>query len=261
MSLRFRPTLLAVLFCAGANAWGQYDDLEVTLTPAAREYCHIIQFPEAWAMPRTDAKTGEPLHLGLGFGSVLGELEFRIEGLQGTQFLVGGFSTYFPPRLDTTNRFRVDLSNPNSPIRVATKAAWDNATVVPITRDSRLMPANAPPDDKPLAFDGFLFDKSGELWEQFRLSPDQAWLVLQSGARVINQGPSNMFFDVFSADTGNKIVTIKGTFSSEIGAPPEDVLSKTGWVTERYFIVPLGKRVERCLVCEFGRQRNGGSKN
>jgi hypothetical protein len=45
------------------------------------------------------------------------------------------------------------------------------------------------------------------------------------------------------------------------GEPDSDVLAKTGWVTERYFIVPLGKTIERCLVCDFGgRNREKGTK-
>jgi len=57
-----------------------------------------------------------------------------------------------------------------------------------------------------------------------------------------------------------KIVTIEGTFSSDIDEPPPDVLSRTGWLTERYFIVPLGKLIDRLLVCEVGGQGNTGSK-
>jgi hypothetical protein len=100
MSHSRRSILAAVLLAASANAWAQFDDLEVTLTPGARSYCHIIQFPEAWAMPRTDATTG----VRLFFGSNFGELEFRSRRPQGTQFLVAGFTERFPPRDYTTNR-------------------------------------------------------------------------------------------------------------------------------------------------------------
>lgn len=266
MGLRSRWRLiLCVTLCAGTNALAQFDDLEVTLTPVAQEYCHIIRFPQAWAMPRTDPKTGELLHLGAGFGSVTGELEFRIEGLQGTQFLVGGFSQYFPEydlHLETTNRFIVDLSNSSVPIGVATKAAWDAATVVPTTRRGPIWPGY-PPQDKPIAVNGLQFAKSGELWglDPVRLSLDQAWVVLQSEALLSSKGATSIiYFDVFSAETGGKIVTIQGTFSSDAGEPSEDVLSRTGWVTERYFIVPLGKRIDRLLVCEFGKQGKRGSE-
>jgi hypothetical protein len=60
------------------------------------------------------------------------------------------------------------------------------------------------------------------------------------------------YFDVFSADTGKKITTIEGTY--EYGSP-DDQMRQTAWVTERYFIIPLGEHRERCLVCEFGRSR------
>jgi hypothetical protein len=261
MKLASRPIPTALLLCAAASAWAQVDDLEVSLTPGAEEYCHVIQFPQVWVMPRSDEKTGQRLF----FGSILGDLEFRVEGLQGSQFLVAGFTELLPPRHYTTNRFTVNLSDATSPIRDASREAWDAATVVPITRKSRFIPGNQPPEDKPLAFNGFQFAKSGEIWDQesagpSRLSPDQAWLVLQSRARKKDQGPTRIYFDAFNVSTGKRIVTIEGTFSSDADEPPDDVLSKTGWLTERYFIVPLGKQLERCLVCEFGARRNAASK-
>ncbi len=112
-------------------------------------------------------------------------------------------------------------------------------------------------------FNGFQFIKSGEVWVQpsgdaTRLSPDQAWLVLQSRARKGERGPTRMFLDVFNADTGGKVLKFEGTYSNTIGSSvysidPDDYLAQTAWLTERYFIVPLGEHKERCLVCEFGR--------
>ena len=61
-----------------------------------------------------------------------------------------------------------------------------------------------------------------------------------------------VFFDIFNADTGKKLLTIQGRYES---SDTHGVLSKTAWVTERYFIVPMGEHLERCLVCEFGRGR------
>jgi hypothetical protein len=70
-----------------------------------------------------------------------------------------------------------------------------------------------------------------------------------------------VFFDFFNADTGQKLFTIEGVFSSVNGGDPDTaVLTKTGWVTERYFIVPLGKAIDHCLVCDFGKDRDKGAK-
>jgi hypothetical protein len=77
--------------------------------------------------------------------------------------------------------------------------------------------------------------------------------VLQSTSPGTKNGTAKVFFDLFNADTGQKLFTIEGKLSSVNGGQPDsDVLPKTAWVTERYFIVPLGKTIDRCLVCDFG---------
>jgi hypothetical protein len=60
-----------------------------------------------------------------------------------------------------------------------------------------------------------------------------------------------LFWDVFNADTGIRLLTIVGTY---LDTDPGDALYMTAWVTERYFIVALGRHRERCLVCVFGRE-------
>jgi hypothetical protein len=238
-----------------------FDDLEVTLTPAAREYCHIIRFPQAWIMPRTDAKTGERL----SFNSTYSGYEFRVEGLLGTRFLVAGITDSFPPApYYTSNMFSVDLSNPAGAIRPAGKAAWDASTVVPFTRRSAFSPAGTVPNDRHLDFHGFQFSRSGAFWAQpsdyaTRLSPDEAWLVLQSDDLPRGDGPTPVYFDFYNAETGKKIVTIAGTFST-FGGDVDHQFFRPGWLTERYFIVGLGRQLDRCLVCEFGKTRKPGAK-
>ena len=251
MTFGVRPMLIGILLCSGINAWAQLrDDLEVVLTPAAREYCHIIQFPQAWAMPSTDEKTG----LRLFFGSGFSRYEFRVEGSQGTRFLVAGITEYFPPApYYTTNQFRVDLSDPTAPIEAASREAWDAAPTVPFTKEDTLRGSNTPSEDKPLEFNGFQFVKSGEFWDlaAARVSPDRARLVLLSEDHSSVSGTTSVFFDAFNADTGKKLFTVEGAFSSPVGDEPVGPLDTAGWVTE-YFIVPLGKQIERCMVCEFG---------
>jgi hypothetical protein len=130
--------------------------------------------------------------------------------------------------------------------------------VVPLSRKNRFFPGGEPVEERPFEFHGSQFAKSGAIWAQtFRgaalLSPDQAWLVLQSRERKNPSGAVKVFFDVFNAETGKKVVMIEGNYSSiNNGDDPDGVLAKAGWLTERYFIVPLGKTIERCLVCDFG---------
>ena len=92
-----------------------------------------------------------------------------------------------------------------------------------------------------------------------RLSPNQAWLVLQSETVKAPGGQqSRIFFDVFNTASGAKVLTIEGAYTGYGPDTSEAVLSTTGWLTDRYFIVPLGVRIDRLLVCEFGGQRNAG---
>jgi hypothetical protein len=243
-----------------ANAWAQLGvgRLELKLTPAMQKYCHIVRFPQGWQIQRF-SDIGQPVFFDEG-----SDLEFRTEGLLGTQFLVGGFKKMVGHRYDTTNRYKVDLSDPGAPLLPATRAAWDAAAVVPLSRKSTFPRGPSPTPEKRAEFHGFQFAKSGDIWLQSfdgatRLSPDQVWLVLQSTTGGANQrGPTRVFLDVFNADTGGKVLTFEGTYSNTIGSSiysidPDGYVAQTAWLTERYFIVPLGEHKERCLVCEFGR--------
>ena len=110
-----------------------------------------------------------------------------------------------------------------------------------------------------LHFRGFQFDKPEKFWEgEFARPPDQSWIVLlsssgrwpsgttSSGSRG---GTNKLFTDVYNTDTGKKLLTIVGTY---LNIDPR-ALNQALWVTERYFILPLGEQRERCLVCDFGR--------
>jgi hypothetical protein len=54
--------------------------------------------------------------------------------------------------------------------------------------------------------------------------------------------------------TGEKVLTFAGIYSG-YSYDPDGCLARSAWLTERYFIVPLGDRKESCLVCEFGEKR------
>jgi hypothetical protein len=63
-------------------------------------------------------------------------------------------------------------------------------------------------------------------------------------------GAARLAGGVFNAVSGKKLLTFDGKYS---GNSPEDLLKTTGWLTARYFIIPLGTHRERCLVCDFVR--------
>jgi hypothetical protein len=82
--------LLAAGVASEVNVWAQFDDFEVSLTPAARKYCHEVRFPQGWSTQHFDAKA--PQHLF--FGSPNSDYEFRVSGVLSTKFLVAAFTEF-----------------------------------------------------------------------------------------------------------------------------------------------------------------------
>jgi hypothetical protein len=222
--------------------------LEIKLMPAMKPYCHIIRFPQGWSYQRYD----DVQRLFFQYGA---EYEFRTEDQLGPIFLVRGYEESMGDRYYTANQYKVDLSNAKAPILPATLQAWEAASIVPLIRKSVFLPGATIQSDQTVQFNNRQFNRTGEIWAQpsenaVRLSLDQSWLVLQSmsGLRSYH---AKLFFDVFSAGTGKKILTFEGSYSGSASNPGGN-LGKTAWVTERYLIVPIGPHKERCLVCEFG---------
>jgi hypothetical protein len=255
--MRFRLALSACIAAnviVAANAWQPLllGHIEIKLTPAMSGYCHIISFPQGWAMPRLDDHH-EPLIFDYA-----NEYEFRVRGVLGTEFLVGVFKKMVGHRYDAVNRYKVDLSHPSAPVLPISRAAWDASAVVPQTRKGIFPPGETMPSERRAEFHGFQFARTGDFWAQpsqgaSRLSPDQAWLVLQSMTGTPEHIPNKVFFDVFSAETGKKLLLIEGAYFSAWGTyDPDGALDMTGWITERYFVVPLGEHKEQFMVCEFG---------
>jgi hypothetical protein len=251
-------TVCRLVFVAslGASLWAGPDRINVKLTPGVREYCHVIEFPQGWSIQSKD-QNGQILSFDYD-----AEYEFRIEGILGTQFLVGGFTKLGGDRYDTRNKYKLDLSNPAVPVSAADSKAWNGGAVVPFARKSIFNPGSKLTGIEVPEFNGFPLRKSGQLWAQpyenaSRLSPDSSWLVLQSTASPPKgdpYGPWPVYFDVFNADTGQRVLTFEGVYSGW-AYDPDGCMGQSGWLTERYFIVPLGDRKESCLVCEFGDKR------
>jgi hypothetical protein len=239
--------------------------VEVKVTPEMREYCHIIQFSRGWG--KISALTEHEFPPIFSYDS---EYEFRVSGME-PRFVVRGRDPV--TKNYTANTYEVDLSDQKSVPRLTTEEKWQAGTPVRFTKKEAFALAHpgkeslytlqVPPSG--FTFHGIQFDKTGPKWASFesRLSPGELWIVLQSRSgtvahsedvplgRVFGRDGGKLFFDVYNADTGKRAFTIPGTYN---GIDPNHALSKTGWLTERYFIVPLGQR-ERCLVCEFGAKR------
>ena len=237
------------------------DHLDVKVAPDMREYCHIVKLPRGWKVPPGP---------GLDYLGYADQYEFRVSGLAGGRFLVAGVDSVY--KRYTINKYEVDLSDAKAPVVSATDQAWESASRASTAQKSAAV-RGWERRDQPMEYRGVRFAKSGEFWsyEGGRLSPDQAWLVLQSWTGSASSGGETgwggcfpfacrgkIFFDIFSVDTSKKLLTIEGTYS---GNDPEGtLLGGTEWLTERYFIVPMGEHRERSLVCEFGERRPGRMK-
>jgi hypothetical protein len=260
--------LTAFSLCAFAHG-----PVDVKITAPMGEYCRIVQFSKGWG--KIPARTEHEFAPIFGYDS---EYEFRVPGLLETKFLVRGIDPV--TKNYTANVYEVDLAARNTVTRLATEGAWQAGTPVRLRRFGKA--AQLVSEDRggpiyvrlegnqPLQYHGLSFGKTGKEWalEESRLSPGKSLIVLQSWEGSLSHSadiplsPSSgrskgkLFFDVFNVESGKKILTIQGTY---VDINPGHALTKPGWLTERYFIVPLGER-ERCLVCEFGaRPENKGA--
>ncbi len=126
--INYRATLLVaigILACADTSAQGK---VEVEVTPAIQEYCHIVTFPQGWKVREWSPDYPHYLHYVYEQ-----DYEFRIPGLLETTFLVAGFMPI--DHAYTTNKYLVDLADAKAIARPATQQEWDSGTKV---RDTRL---------------------------------------------------------------------------------------------------------------------------
>jgi hypothetical protein len=261
--LRSSGSLLAwaALFAPGTCL--ARDPVEVNFNPATREYCHVVRFPLGWQNLVQNGQIQAPPN----YDFANGDYEFRVPGLLGTRFLVRGFSPFLDGGYYTKNLYAVDLSDPKGVAQAASEEEWNSATVVPLRY---IGPAEAL--SKYIESTGFQFAPSGDHGDVVRLSLDRSVLVLQSwrGTLARNGGSDvpgavfiglpfdfsrnhgKLFFDGYNTSTGKKLITVSANFYDIL---PEEAFEKTGWVTERYFFVPLDKRRLQFLVCDFGKTR------
>jgi hypothetical protein len=200
-------------------------------------------------------EAGEPL-----FFEDHADYEFRIVRVLGDWFLVGAFEE-LGRRYPAAHHFRIKLSDPTMTPILGTQAEWGEGTDLPIVRKGILRPTPDPLPSDPATFDGKHFLKTGAHWTipseyGSRLSPDSRLLILQSETKIPKKVPfaentANVYWDVFNIQTGERLITIQGKFSATWVDTASYELRRAGWLTERYFIIPLGEHIERCLVCDF----------
>ncbi len=257
---RLKSVLVLGIFAAPSVATAR-DVADLDLNTAAREYCHVLHFPSGWQA------TQPPFIFRLS-----DYYEFRVPGLQGTKFLVRGMQLQVN-KYYTTNIYEADFSDPKGIALPTTEAEWQSGTPVNVSGDRFSGGSMLKAGSSNFELDGRQFTRTGAKWGALRLSPDKSVLILESWSGTLGRcggnndtGPGavfspcidfrgphgKLFFDVYNAGTGKKLITLTAKFSKIL---PEDDFLKTGWVTERYFIIPLDEKRERCLVCEFGRAR------
>jgi hypothetical protein len=265
--------LISFLACAALIAPGIIvagDVVKVDFNAAVREYCHVLRFPSGWQMPRFIRPKDGGIEVFL-WDFAMGDYEFRVSGLLGTRFLIRGVERKFEKKYYTTNLYEVDFSDPTAVVQPAgEEEEWNSATVISVPDDTFAGVVRAvDPLSKHPGFKGLDSMRSGDKWSLSakRASPDLSLLVLQSWRGTLASGGSDvpgdfsislnfsrnhgkLFFDVYSVDTAKKLITITTSFDSIL---PDEAFGKTAWVTERYFLIPLDERRERCLVCELGR--------
>jgi hypothetical protein len=261
----------AALLCAGLLVPGTgsaRDAVEVDFNAATQEYCHIVRFSLGWRMPQFVDQSGRQDFLPKY--SLYYDYEFRFPGLLSTTFLVRGVERIVGKSHYTTNLYSVDLSDPKAIAQPGSEEEWSSGTTITLRRDTSTSGARIVDRRSNYAeLQGRRFVRTGDEWGSARLSPDRSLLIVESWTGKLGPGGSDapgdtsitlgfernrgkLFFDVYDADTGKKLITVTAKFNT---IRPEENFEKTGWLTERYFFIPLDEWRERCLVCEFGRTR------
>ncbi len=241
------------------------DLVQVKWNSDVREYCHVVRFPQGWKQPSSvRTKYGNEV-VPPRFELAVSDYEFRIPGILGTRFLVRSVEDYSFEKFYTLNLYAVYLFDPTSVPQSADDKEWESATVVSLRYKG---PADV--ITKYVQSLDLHVALGGNHSAGFTISSYRSTVVFQSWRGTLGHDSSSdapgdvsaiftfrpshgrLFFDVYAADTRKKLITIAATFANVY---PGVIFDKSGWVTERYFFVPLDDRREKCLVCDFGRKQ------
>jgi hypothetical protein len=97
-------TALSLLAAAVAASCAE-SPVDVKLTPAIRQYCHIVRFRQGWRTRNYDPVIQQGL-----FYVYESPYEFRVPGVLETTLLVAGVVS--PTTQYTINKYKIDLSDP-----------------------------------------------------------------------------------------------------------------------------------------------------
>lgn len=238
------------------------------LNGAAAERCRLVRFPGPWQPPGT----------GLGFGPridiVLHELQFSTVGDSGTVF-VAAVAKVPPFKIDpvhySANRFRLDLGAPGEAVRPVPEAEWPATAPRPLHRYTNINRFGNRDRNLPtLPHASTQFARTGRQFMgctggSMRLSPQEGLLAAlsytgsASGETVFGavplpplpwSGPRGRFYvDLYDVASGRVLVQLAGRYR---GGEPTGASCAAGWLSERFFLLPLGDRLDLCLVCDFG---------
>jgi hypothetical protein len=221
----------------------------VDLSIAGKEYCREVSFPGGFRHPLRDNN-------GMQYPTPFEEYEFREGNALGEFLVAGSFDTRFSPRY-TTSKFRLNLSSAKPTVVPIDDMTWEQVAgkTMPLQRKS-IFPERVMTIEDRAEFQGKVFPKTGPLWSisgesATRLSPRQNWLALQSRT---DRGRGKVFFDVFNVVTGAKLVTLEGPL---LAVWPDELINRTGWLTDRYFVIPTGQDFEGSVISEFSRSGSG----
>ena len=223
------------------------------------EYCRTIRFRTGWHVP---AMTGQ-----------IDELEFRRTEPDTERYAVAaviphGSSVRRSKKEYSANKFWVDLGD-SAQVWPASLDDWDRAMPAPVGDRFWLGLQHSRRGDT-FVFQQKPFKRSGPKWpvpgDDARISPDEKWIAVQSWQgndyRDMDSltlmgsmfgAPSRFFVDVYEVGSGDKLASFDGVdhdFSA--GDAP---LLHSFWLDSRFFIVPLGARRQKLLVCEVPGKR------
>ena len=222
------------------------DALATAWSDSSRIFCHEISFPNRWPIPR-------------GQINAIGNYAFRQES--GTTYVIGAVIGNPWQGLYSPMRYRLDLADAGAQPAPASEDLWNKSSPVSFykegTRWAKLGANSA-------EYQGRTYSKRGDQWgyAQVLLSPNKARIVLQSFSGPVQGDPSlrenvgkpaargTVFLDIYEVASGGKVLGVELTYEgSGLGQT-----ARAGWVTDRFFVLPLTEYFERALVCDFGQQ-------